>query len=348
MPPVESRVLGGVFGLEAADNVARRIAPPFAGRLVTYLLNARCALFVVCQKLRPKTVWLPSYMCGALLDPFRALGLDVRYYDSQPDSLDCAATWVGQVRATDVVVVIHYFGFPNLTLPSAELASRGAVIIEDASQAFFAGPQYGASRFVVYSPRKFFGVPDGGVLVSVREDDVPNSPLSPPPEEWFERALTVSQMRQDFDRDDGGNRWFVLFREVEETFPLGPFRSSDLTRELLANGIDYESVRMSRRQNYQILAARLAKFALFPDLNEQAVPLGFPVCVEESKRDSILASLYEQHIYPPVHWRLEESVPSRFSDSHTLSRRILTLICDQRYTVSDMERQADAFVAAIN
>jgi hypothetical protein len=49
-----------------------------------------------------------------------------------------------------------------------------------------------------------------------------------------------------------------------------------------------------------------------------------------------------------VHWRIDGVVPEEHHESYLLSRRILTLICDQRYTICDMARQAATFLSAIN
>jgi len=274
--------------------------------------------------------------------------VDVRYYDGRPHFTEASGLWLKQVMPNDIVVAIHYFGFPNRTLPAAELVSRGATIIEDASQGFFVEPHYPETSFIVYSPRKFFGVPDGGVLISLKKRDYTTFALSAPPTQWFERALAVPQMRKDFDRCGGNNKWFDLFQEVEATFPLGLFRCSDLTRATLETGIGYENVKVIRRSNYEVLTKRLSEFALFAELDGSTVPLGFPVFVEANRRDAVLEALFRQQIYPPVHWRLEGSVPDEYSESHQLSQRIMTLICDQRYGPADMERQADAFLTALN
>jgi hypothetical protein len=227
------------------------------------------------------------------------------------------------------------------------LSRRGAVIIEDASQGLFLKQQYPESVGIVYSPRKFLGVPDGGVMTSSRMDALGSQLLEPPPTAWWTSALAATQMRREFDLEGGENQWFPLFRQVEETFPLGAYRSSDLTRAVIES-TDYHFVRKARRENYLALAERLKEFALFQGLDGETVPVGFPVCVDAAHRDTVLECLYKQNIYPPVHWQIHGIVPDEFQESHLLSRRILTLICDQRYTIADMTRQADAFLSAIN
>jgi hypothetical protein len=340
-------VIGGLFGLEPVIAANGDQHSPFASSSTGFFLNARCAIYAVCQSLKPSAAWLPSYLCGAVLDPFRKLNIPVRYYDAGPNFRRGTHHWVAEVQSGDLVLAIHYFGFPNTTFPADQLRLRGAAIIEDASQGLFVKQQYPESVCIVYSPRKFLGVPDGGVMTSSQMDALRPHLLESPPTAWWTSALAATQMRREFDLVGGENRWFPLFRHVEEGFPLGPYRSSDLTRAVI-DTTDYQFVKKARRENYLALAERLKGFSLFHALDTEIVPVGFPVCVDGARRDAVLERLYRQNIYPPVHWRIDGIVPDEFRESHLLSRCILTLICDQRYTIADMTRQADAFLSAIN
>lgn len=348
MPSSARKIIGGLFGLEPPFMAKDKQTPPFAGASISYFLNARCAVYTVCQSLKPRIVWLPSYLCGAILDPIRSLNVPIRYYNAGPNFQPDTANWIGDVRPRDLVLLIHYFGFPNTTFPADLLKRRGAVIIEDASQGLFVKQQYPESVCIVYSPRKFLGVPDGGLLTSECVNTLDLGILESPPTEWWRRALAVTQMRREFDLRGAESPWFTLFRQVEESFPLGPYRSSDLARVLIENGTDYQIIKKARRENYLALLEPLKEFAVFPELDAETVPLGFPVCVHDHQRDKVLEVLYGQRIYAPVHWRIQGIVPEEYRESHLLSRRILTLICDQRYAICDMERQAATFLSAIS
>ena len=54
---------------------------------------------------------------------------------------------------------------------ASEVKKCGAWLLEDACQALLSDEVGRFSDFVLYSPRKFLGVPDGGVLVSNCEID---------------------------------------------------------------------------------------------------------------------------------------------------------------------------------
>jgi len=59
-------------------------------------------------------------------------------------------------------------------------------------------------------------------------------------------------------------------------------------------------------------------------------------------RDRLRQILFDQEIYPPVHWPIQDVVSEKFIESHRLSAEIMTLPCDQRYDIRDMERMAEA------
>ena len=111
---------------------------------------------------------------------------------------------------------------------------------------------------------------------------------------------------------------------------------SELSAVLLLGGIDYATIATRRRRNFEVLAAALDDVALFTELPEHVVPLGFPIVVPN--RDEVREAFFAERIYPPVHWPIASVVPEHFEDSHRLSANIMTLPCDQRYDERDMQR----------
>jgi len=335
------RILGGVFGLETPD---RPVCPPVWGSRAQYLLSVRCALFALIETHRPKAAWLPSYLCGALLRPFNDHRVPVRYYPVDAKLEVVGGRWLEEIQPGDFAVVVHYFGFPNRSFPADEVTRRGALLIEDASQALFLGQQFPESEGIIYSPRKFLGVPDGGVFVARQKITMPK--LAPPPEEWWEHAVEVSRMRRDFDSTGCQSDWFERFQRLEAEYPVGSYGASDLARNILER-VDYAAVAARRRQNYAALLKLAANYAIFPELPAAIVPLGFPVRMAPAFRQAALRHLHSLGIYAPVHWPIGDVVPAEFITSHQLSLSTLTLICDQRYEIADMQREAGEFLAIV-
>lgn len=342
----DSGILGGVFALERMS--AATAAPPFSAGNVQYFLSVRCALTALIEAHKPKTAWLPSYLCGDILTPFVRRNVAIRFYTIDARLRVSNTSWAGEIQRGDVVLVIHYFGFANGDFPAAAVASQGAILVEDASQALFLPQQFPQSLCILYSPRKFLGVPDSGILVAQGETGVESIKLEAPPLEWWREAVEVSLKRREFDlagQVSGGNNWFAQFQRVESEFPVGLFGASDLSRATLSN-VDYSAIRTRRRANYAKLLELTGQQAIFPELGAEVVPLGFPVQAGAGIRDQTLRKLHAARIFAPVHWPIEGIVPASFEESHKLSRGLITLVCDQRATLQDMQWQAGEFLAS--
>jgi dTDP-4-amino-4,6-dideoxygalactose transaminase len=333
------RVIGGVFGLEPLPSAQVRPngPPPFARAPALWTVNGRSAIRVLSHALRPRQVWVPSYLCDAVLvglsDPGAA-----RFYEVSADLAVAGGAWLDEVRAGDLVVMIDYFGFPARPDLVAAVRGRGACVLEDACQALLTEGVGQEADFVVFSPRKFVGVPDGGLLVQTGARPLPVVDLALPPPAWWREARAATEGRRDFDRGSGGRDWFPAFQRAEREAPSGAYAASELTRSILCGAVDWPGVSERRRANWGILAAALGDVAVFPVLPAGVVPLGFPV--RTPLRDAVRDALFAHEIYPPVHWPLVGVVPGRFAGSHRLAAEIMTLPCDQRYEGTEMERMA--------
>jgi dTDP-4-amino-4,6-dideoxygalactose transaminase len=271
-----------------------------------------------------------------MLEAFPTERTRIRFYavDGQLRADDGA--WLREIRPGDLAVFIDYFGFTVWGEHGREARRSGAWVVEDACQALLNDGFSEHAHYVVLSPRKFVGVPDGGVLLARNGADLPECELPPPSAAWWLDAFAASQLRAEFDRHGGERAWFPLFQKTDNTGPCQPMRMSELSAYFLQHRIDYEENARRRRENYEFLASELSHVAIFPDLGPGVVPLGFPVRIRD--RDRLRHALFDAEIYPAVHWPIAGVVPAKFETSHRLSGEIMTLPSDQRYARSDMER----------
>jgi hypothetical protein len=334
---LREKVIGGVFGLEQGLNV-NASNPSFLNGCELLLVNARSGIRLLLQLLVPRRIWLPSYLCGSILQALDGTAAQICFY-AVDEGLRPSSSWLVEVRKGDLVLLIDYFGFPCDATFVQGAQQQGAWVLEDASQALLTRETGLGADFVVFSPRKFLGVPDGGILRLNRPIGEYNVDWQRPPRQWWRRALQTTLLRHRFDMHGGSRHWFRLFQQVEAEAPIGPIAMSELSRIILRNRVDYALICRGRRENYQYLAGRLGDLALLPHLPAGVVPLGFPVRLRE--RDRVRQKMFEHAIYPPVHWPISGTVPERFQDSHKLASEIMTLPCDQRYTIEDMDRMAN-------
>jgi hypothetical protein len=103
-------------------------------------------------------VYLPFYTCDVMLEPITKLNLDYEFYFI--DSNFVPIFNYSNVQENEVFVYNNYFGICDEQ--TREVAAQYKNLIIDNSQAFYSKPIKGVDTF--YSPRKFFGLPDGAYL----------------------------------------------------------------------------------------------------------------------------------------------------------------------------------------
>jgi hypothetical protein len=324
-------LIGSVFALAEPEPHATGDWPfDEQDSLLTY--NARSALWLLLQDLQPTRLWLPSFVCPDLLQAVPA-GCRVHYYPLNQHLAPEHLRWTRTLGSNDVVLVCAFFGFPPPAELTGALQDSPATVVLDAAQALFLRPEH-PDWFYLYSPRKWAGLPDGGVLCGGRKRS--RHELEPVPATHWLTLFQALLLRRDQGPQpplDAPRPWFERFREAEASQPTGAWAMSSLSRALLFSGLDSQQMRARRRANYQQLAAAFSDCALFPDLPASVVPLGFPI--QLAARDRLQTQLAARGIFCAIHWRLKD-IPAEFSASHTLARRILTLPCDQRYGTAEM------------
>ena len=311
-----STAIGGYFGLE----LTYRGEIPHAGAAA--FQSARAAFLALLREVRPSRVWMPWFICDSMLEPLRMAGVPFGRY-SLDESLSIDA---GLVPARDEwVLYVNYFGLRDAYCRSLLERFDPSQVIIDNAQSFYS-EALGAGA-TLYSPRKFFGVPDGGLLVTSRA-------VRPPQVEDTGSLARCRHLllRTAADAEAG----YAAFTEAEATFvQQEPRALSKLTRALMQS-IDYARVRDRRRRNFERLHAELcATNELQIELGDSATPMCYPYRTRDL---GLRARLSTSRIYVPTYWpevvRADAGVPTSQRD---LASTLVPLPCDQRYSVRDME-----------
>jgi hypothetical protein len=217
----------------------------------------------------------PRYLCSALLD---AVPGPRRFCPISETLQVDDDTWLREVGPGDLLVFIDYFGFRSWEEHAAVASDRGAWIVEDACQAL-ANASYSAhAHYVIASPRKFVGLPDGGLLLAQPGCGLPDAVLPAPSAAWWpgpRRSGPNSTGRAAAAR--GSSCFNAPKPHLRRT---GPYEH--LSAHLLRHAVDWPGLARRRRTNYVFLTAALRPIALLPDLPAGVVPLGFPVVVRRA------------------------------------------------------------------
>jgi hypothetical protein len=306
----------------------------------TWLLhNARSALHALWAAERPSRVWLPAYLCQEVATSVPA-GIAVQFYPMTPSLSPRTDVIAAHAKSGEHVLAVNYFGRPPQADFIALTRSRPDIgWIEDRAHTLDAA-ESAWGDWLLYSPRKLFGVPDGGILVPWRK---PLPPLTTSP--CNDLSFVLPCLERFEDRDETENvRWYGAYRQTEAGMQPGTAAMTRLSLQAL-QACDATVDGDMRRRNYDALYGTLHEFAFIEESPISFSPMGFPLRTGSAQR--LADRLASSRIFAARHWRELPSEAALFPDEHRLASELLTLPCDYRYDESDMRRMADAVLAAI-
>lgn len=308
---------GGYFGLElpAARAEFHRDALRFQ--------SSRGAFLALLRAHRPTAVWMPWYICDSMLEPLRMTDTPViRYEIDERLRVVSAAPAAGEL-----LLYVNYFGLCGRNVDDVLRRFPAEQVVIDNSQAFYARPSEGLAT--LYSPRKFFGVADGGYLATTRPIAMPDEvdDLS------IERATHLLK-RLAMGAEAGYSDYIAAEAALSMQEPK---RMSALTQRILSC-IDYADVQARRVANFAFLEAVLGHANEFVfDERDSGTPLcypflGVPCAVREA--------LSRARIYTPCYWREVARTDAAPAFERRLAQEALFLPCDQRLSRPQLEHMA--------
>jgi dTDP-4-amino-4,6-dideoxygalactose transaminase len=277
-----------------------------------YFAYARNALHAALSSLRVgpgDEVLLPAFHCVSLVEPVVLSGASCRFYDvSRRFRIDGPSLERELSSRTRMLVVIHYFGFPQpLDRLRRMCDERNVVLVEDCCHALYSGhvdrPVGQDGHLALFSFRKTLPVVDGALLVA-NDERIALPTLDRGPG-WRYRARvckwTVDRLLRREGALDGeplepaderAPRPTIASRLADGSTADGWLYGYDVNPSLsrcrgtgptcwIASRLDPESIRSARRRNYAQLLDRLggAKRVRVPldELPAGACPWTFPL-----------------------------------------------------------------------
>jgi len=310
--------IGGYFGLE----LPQAGPMPHAGAIG--FQSARAAFAALLRLHPPRKVWVPRYLCDAMLAPLRAGGVPHAFYALTRDFE--VADDITLAEGEWLVHVNHFGIAAGAQRRTRERFGADRVVCDNA-QAFFAPPQPGLAT--IYSARKFFGVPDGGLIYA----DLASPPAA------NDRVVASAHLlaRLAGEPEDGYEDYLAAEKGFDD---LEPRAQSRLSARVLAT-IDLEQVARSRRANYAFLHARLGarnRLAVPADA-DGGVPLCYPYLAD---RPGLRAELAARRIFTAGYWPEVVARAPAGSFEADLAAHLVAVPCDQRYGPGDLQRVVDA------
>ena len=281
--------------------------------------SGRAAIRAVIEHAGIRRVWLPSYVCNSVISAVSDSGAAAEHY-----ALDETLYPKDLPRALperSAVLYVDYFGLcrNNVDRLLAEYPAERLII--DNSQALFA--PHRDVLATVYSPRKFAGVPDGGLL---KTSGI--KPVEPAEEDSgsFERMRSLL-LRMAYSAREGYADFQQIGVSLRDTQPK---RMSRLTQRLMKS-IQWDEVAQCRRENFSVLARKLDAINERRWLpGEHDVPMCYPLTLSNRDIGRIRSVLAGENVFVPVYW--QDAVPriKQGTIEASLIEQTLFLPCDQR------------------
>lgn len=283
---------------------------------IARLNSARAGIYHACRLLNCNSVHIPFYLCPTVKKFLIENKIEVKPYfinhEFEPKDLNQA---VGHA-----ILLVNYFGILS-SRKIRMLAHRFENVIIDNSAAFYSGPIEGC--YNVYSPRKFFGVPDGCYVIGKDANEFTTG---------YEQDFSSDTSLFLLKRIEYGSSaiYGERMRNEERIDNSGILKMSLLTRSLL-NSIDYLGIKNIRQRNFKY-AEKLFKNINKIDptffIDKDCVPMIYPLVIEKSE---LADKLKENLIYTGRWWKQVLSEVPEFTFEAWMSKFMLPIPVDQRY-----------------
>ncbi len=262
-------------------------------------------------------VYVPYFNCGVMLEPLLKTSTPYEYYSI---NLNLEINDDIILRNDEYILYVNYFGIKNRYVEIL-IEKFGNKLIIDNSQSFFS--KFDKNIFSIYSPRKFFGVSDGGYLVG----DIKKIPLK--------KDYSISRLEHLFGRIEcGAKDYYKIFNENDNGLINQPIlEMSDITKAILRT-IDYEIVKSIRNQNFQYLHNNLKNInELYIDIENINGAMVYPFLLNKNIKNTLVSN----NIYVATYWSDVLDITNVPKNETYLTRNIIPLPIDQRYTLKDMD-----------
>ncbi|WP_368652900.1 hypothetical protein AB4Y30_14340 [Ornithinibacillus sp. 4-3] len=310
-----------------------------------YTFSGRSAIEVAIKDIlinrRIKKVYMPNYCCQSMIDPFISNSIDVEFYSVSLDSRNGIKYNIDYNKDCDVFFAISYFGLEQYDQENIirSFQDKNIIVIEDVTHSLYStNSNLNVADYCVASLRKWLPIASGG-MVYKRIGKLLVKPVLGS-NKYVSLKIEAMKDKLRYINGEKINKESFLKKFIESDKQL-EFRDYlykiDNYSFNYLNNVNLEEVRGIRRRNAKHLFYGINELknikSMFPnpDLDKQ-VPLFFPILVKNGKRDELRTFLIENNVYCPVHWPKPKNIPNSCIVDIELS-----LICDQRYSINEME-----------
>jgi hypothetical protein len=251
--------IGGYFEMELPEGRSY-----FHDKALLYQ-SARAAFRALVKEIKPNRLLVPKFICDSMISSLDAENIKYIFYDLEesfnvPDSII--------LNNDDLLLYVNYYGVCQAQVDRLLERYPARQLVFDFSQAFFEPPKHQALA-TIYSPRKFFGLPDGGMLVT-------SAKMTPPKIQDSDSLARMSHLLKRLCEDPEAG--YIDYIQAEISLKNStPKSMSNLTRRFLRS-INYNKARIKRTENFLYIHSCIKKInKLVIDTSKLNAPLCYPL-----------------------------------------------------------------------
>lgn len=291
-----------------------------------FLNSGRHALEYILRGLKNvMRIYIPYYTCDAVVQPLYRLQIPYSLYHINED-LEIRENLT--LKDGECLIYTNYFGIKDEYIK--HIAEKyGAKVIIDNAQALYC-PAY--AKHQIYSPRKFMGVPDGGLAITAVEDYSDTLPQATS----YDRCMHLLK-RTELAPCEGYND----FKEVSQKIAVSPVsQMSEISKKIITS-VDFDVIRKQRFKNFMQLHEALAPTNKLSDLLTRSLddscscPMVYPYWTDSKE---LRSRLIKEHVFIATYWPNVFEWTSSGMLENEFANNLLAIPCDQRYREIDIMR----------
>lgn len=315
------------------------------------LFSGRTAIDYVLDDIQKpiNCVYMPSYCCISMLQPFIDRNISIEFYEVIADESGINY-YIDFEKNVDIFFATCYFGYQDTAMDDiiGKFKLRNTIVIEDITHRLLCEKNFSEKAdYIIASLRKWFAIPSGGLAVK-QSGKFKEMLLSSPPKNILNKKISAMEKKAIYMEESetntiDKNEFLNLYSEFNKYLQNNyrRIRIDEYSLKIL-NTLDISLIKKKRRENISYIYENLQLTDDFSFLinefnyNKDCL-LFIPLIVDKRIREDLKQYLISNSIYTPVHWPLPK-LPQLKKYSTELYEKELSLVCDQRYGLSDMQR----------
>ena len=268
-----------------------------------------------------KCLWIPYFTCDVVLQPLAKLGVPHKFYNINGKLEIAEKIALGE---DEYLLYTNYYGIKDAYVRDVVEIYGNRVIIDNAQALYCTA--VAAHQF--YSPRKFMGMPDGGLAVT----GISNTAESLPIDNSFDRCSHLLK-RHELVPSEGYNDFKADSKKISEA-PLS--RMSPISRKIF-DSVDLEYVKQRRRDNFDVLheSLKATNRLHIPSMDSFACPLIYPYWGDDGRE--LKKKLIEHQIFVATYWPNVFDWCEPADLEYELTDHVVCIPIDQRYGKDEMK-----------